>query len=380
MDFQSKGIAYNGLVFLAFVIVAVTLLYTNDLANDLKIEEKKKVALWAKATKELSNMNDSNYDIGFVFEVVNNNTTVPVIHTNSSGEVLAYRNIKNASTDEQFKNQIRIMKRKYEPIEIELIDGTKEYIYYKESRLLQRLRNFPIFMFLIVAAFMLIAYSAFSNARIAQQNKVWTGMAKETAHQIGTPLSSLMGWLEYLKEKEIDQEVLREIQKDLARLTTIASRFSKIGSLPKLEKLNIVPVLDSAINYMRKRMSTNTTLDFSSNQQKAMVLVNEELFQWVIENIVKNSIDAISNKGKIQVKLIDKKHHVIIDIIDNGRGLKKSVFKQVFLPGFTSKKRGWGLGLSLVKRIIEDYHKGQVNVVRSIPNKETIIRILLNKE
>ena len=380
MDFQSKGIAYNGLVFLAFVIVAVTLLYTNDLANDLKIEEKKKVALWAKATKELSNMNDSNYDIGFVFEVVNNNTTVPVIHTNSSGEVLAYRNIKNANTDEQFKNQIRIMKRKYEPIEIELIDGTKEYIYYKESRLLQRLRNFPIFMFLIVAAFMLIAYSAFSNARIAQQNKVWTGMAKETAHQIGTPLSSLMGWLEYLKEKEIDQEVLKEIQKDLARLTTIASRFSKIGSLPKLEKLNVVPVLDSAINYMRKRMSTNTTLDFSTNQQKAMVLVNEELFQWVIENIVKNSIDAISNKGKIQVKLIDKKHHVIIDIIDNGRGLKKSVFKQVFLPGFTSKKRGWGLGLSLVKRIIEDYHKGQVNVVRSIPNRETIIRILLNKE
>ena len=380
MDFQSKGIAYNGLVFLAFVIVAVTLLYTNDLANELKIEEKKKVALWAKATKELSNMNDSNYDIGFVFEVVNNNTTVPVIHTNSSGEVLAYRNIKNASTDEQLKNQIRIMKRKYEPIEIELIDGKKEYIYYKESRLLQRLRNFPIFMFSIVAAFMLIAYSAFSNARIAQQNKVWTGMAKETAHQIGTPLSSLMGWLEYLKEKDIDQEVLKEIQKDLARLTTIASRFSKIGSLPKLEKLNIVPVLDSAINYMRKRMSTNTTLDFSTNQQKAMVLVNEELFQWVIENIVKNSIDAISKKGKIQVKLIDQNNHVIIDIIDNGRGLKKSVFKQIFLPGFTSKKRGWGLGLSLVKRIIEDYHKGQVNVVRSIPNKETIIRILLNKE
>ena len=380
MDFQSKGIAYNSLVFLAFVIVAVTLLYTNDLANELKLEEKKKVALWAKATKELSNMNDSNYDIGFVFEVVNNNTTVPVIHTNSSGEVLAYRNIKNASTYEQLNNQIKIMKRKYEPIEIELIDGTKEYIYYKESRLLQRLRNFPIFMFLIVAAFMLIAYSAFSNARIAQQNKVWTGMAKETAHQIGTPLSSLMGWLEYLKEKEIDQEVLKEIQKDLARLTTIASRFSKIGSLPKLEKLNIVPVLDSAINYMRKRMSSNTILDFSTNQQKAMVLVNEELFQWVIENIVKNSIDAISKKGKIQVKLIDQKNQIIIDIIDNGRGLKKSVFKQIFLPGFTSKKRGWGLGLSLVKRIIEDYHKGQVNVVRSIPNKETIIRILLNKE
>jgi len=380
MGLQSQGIAYKGLVFLAFIMVAVTLLYTNNLANELKLEEKKKVALWAKATKELSNMNDSNYDIGFVFEVVNNNTTVPVIHTNSSGEVLAYRNIKNANTDQQLRDQIRIMKRKYEPIEIELIDGTREYIYYKESRLLQRLRYFPIFMFLIVSAFMLIAYSAFSNARIAQQNKVWTGMAKETAHQIGTPLSSLMGWLEYLKEKEVDKEVLKEIQKDLDRLTTIASRFSKIGSLPKLEKINIIPVLESSINYMRKRISSNTTLDFSSKQKKATVLINEELFQWVIENIVKNSIDAINKKGIIQVKLIDKNDHILINVIDNGRGLKKSIFKQIFLPGFTSKKRGWGLGLSLVKRIIEDYHKGEVKVVKSIPNKETIIRILLKKE
>tara|TARA_B100001250_G_C19816304_1_gene798635 strand:- start:6990 stop:8132 length:1143 start_codon:yes stop_codon:yes gene_type:complete len=380
MGFQSKGIAYKGLVFLAFLIVAVTLLYTNNLANELKLEEKKKVALWAKATKELSNMNDSNYDVGFVFEVVNNNTTVPVIHTNNSGEVLAYRNIKNANTDEQLKDQISTMKRKYKPIEIELIDGAKEYIYYKESRLLQRLRYFPVFMFLIVTAFMLIAYSAFSNARIAQQNKVWTGMAKETAHQIGTPLSSLMGWLEYLKEKEVDREVLKEIQKDLDRLTTIASRFSKIGSLPKLEKLNMVPILESSVNYMRKRISSTTTLDFSSKQKIANALINEELFQWVIENIVKNSIDAINKKGAIQVNLIDQNEHIVINVVDNGRGLKKSLFKQIFLPGFTSKKRGWGLGLSLVKRIIEDYHQGQVNVVKSIPNKETVIRIVLKKE
>ena len=380
MGFQSKGIAYKGLVFLAFLIVAVTLLYTNNLANELKLEEKKKVALWAKATKELSNMNDSNYDIGFVFEVVNNNTTVPVIHTNNSGEVLAYRNIKNANTDEQLKDQIRIMKRKYKPIEIELIDGTKEYIYYKESRLLQRLRYFPIFMFLIITAFMLIAYSAFSNARIAQQNKVWTGMAKETAHQIGTPLSSLMGWLEYLKEKEVDREALKEIQKDLDRLTTIASRFSKIGSLPKLEKLNIVPILESSVNYMRKRTSSTTTLDFSFKQNIVNALINEELFQWVVENIIKNSIDAINKQGAIQVNLIDQNEHVVINVVDNGRGLKKAFFKQIFLPGFTSKKRGWGLGLSLVKRIIEDYHQGQVNVVKSIPNKETIIRIVLKKE
>jgi len=205
-------------------------------------------------------------------------------------------------------------------------------------------------------------------------------MAKETAHQIGTPLSSLMGWLEYLKEKEMDQDVLKEIQKDLDRLSTIASRFSKIGSLPKLEKLNIVPILESSINYMRKRISSSTSLEFASKQKIVSVLINEELFQWVIENIVKNSIDAIKKRGKIKVELLDQQNHVIINVIDNGRGLKKSIFKQIFLPGFTSKKRGWGLGLSLVKRIIEDYHKGQVNVVKSIPNEETIIRILLKKD
>ena len=202
MDFKLEGAAYKGLVLLAFIIIAVTLLYTNNLANQLKLEEDKKVALWAKATKELSDINDSNYDISFVFEVVNNNTTVPVIQTNQAGEIIAHRNILKSNSDQELQDQISLMKRKYKPIEIELIDGTKEYIYYKDSRLLQRLKYFPLFMFLIIAAFMLIAYSAFSNARIAQQNKVWTGMAKETAHQIGTPLSSLIGWLEYLKQKK----------------------------------------------------------------------------------------------------------------------------------------------------------------------------------
>ena len=379
MKFQFKNLAYKGLVLLALLIVAITLWYTNSLANQLKNEEYKKVALWAKATKELSDISNSNYDIGFVFEVVNNNTTVPVIQTNYAREVIAHRNIKEPVSSETLTRQIGIMAKKYEPIEIELIDGKKEYIYYKDSSLLQQLKLFPFFILAIIAAFMLLAYSAFSNARIAQQNKVWTGMAKETAHQIGTPLSSLIGWLEHLKENNTDKGIVKKIQKDLDRLTIIASRFSKIGSLPKLSKTNIVPILKQSINYMRQRVSSKTSIQFHSEKKETRVLVNTDLFEWVIENIIKNAIDATDQKGKIIISLIEEKDRVFIDFSDNGRGLKKILFKEIFQPGFTSKKRGWGLGLSLVKRIIQDYHKGWVRVLKSIPNKETTIRICLNK-
>ena len=379
MKFQFNNLAYKGLVLLALLIVAITLWYTNSLANQLKKEEYKKVALWAKATKELSDISNSNYDIGFVFEVVNNNTTVPVIQTNYAGEVIAHRNIKEPVSSEILTRQIGIMAKKYEPIEIELIDGKKEYIYYKDSSLLQQLKLFPFFILAIIAAFMLLAYSAFSNARIAQQNKVWTGMAKETAHQIGTPLSSLIGWLEHLKENNTDKGIVKKIQKDLDRLTIIASRFSKIGSLPKLSKTNIVPILKQSINYMRQRVSSKTSIQFHSEKKETRVLVNTDLFEWVIENIIKNAIDATDQKGKIIISLIEEKDRVFIDFSDNGRGLKKTFFKEIFQPGFTSKKRGWGLGLSLVKRIVQDYHKGWVRVLKSIPNEETTIRICLNK-
>ena len=204
-------------------------------------------------------------------------------------------------------------------------------------------------------------------------------MAKETAHQIGTPLSSLIGWLEHLKENNTDKGIVKKIQKDLDRLTIIASRFSKIGSLPKLSKTNIVPILKQSINYMRQRVSSKTSIQFHSEKKETRVLVNTDLFEWVIENIIKNAIDATDQKGKIIISLIEEKDRVFIDFSDNGRGLKKTFFKEIFQPGFTSKKRGWGLGLSLVKRIVQDYHKGWVRVLKSIPNEETTIRICLNK-
>ncbi len=379
MDLRFHNIITRVLVVLALIIVGVTLWYTNNLANKFKIEEKKKVALWAKATKELSDINNSNYDISFVFEVVNNNTTVPVIQTDENGDIIAHRNIKKSNSDIELKNELELMRNNYPPIEIELIDGKKEFIYYKDSRLLQNLRYFPIFMLSIIGAFMLIVYFAFSNARIAEQNKVWTGMAKETAHQIGTPLSSLMGWLEHLKENKIDKSVSKEIQKDLDRLNVIASRFSKIGSLPKLEKQNLVSILEESINYMKQRASSKISLKLVSKKKHVYTKINKDLFEWVIENMMKNSIDVIKKKGEITIKIIENQNNIFIDVIDDGRGIKKQLFKEIFQPGFTSKKRGWGLGLSLVKRIINDYHKGQVKVIKSIPYQETVIRVILNK-
>ena len=379
MELKSSGHTSKLLVLLAFCIVATTLWYTNNLANKLKIEEQKKVALWAKATKELSEINSSNYDVGFVFEVVNNNTTVPVIQINDSGDIIAHRNIKPPHTDTELQKQVKLMKRKYPPIEIELINGTKEYIYYKDSRLLQNLKNFPFFILSIIGAFIMIAYFAFSNARIAQQNKVWTGMAKETAHQIGTPLSSLLGWLEYLKKNKTQSSVTAEIEKDLSRLSIIASRFSKIGSLPKLQNTNLIPVLEGSINYMQKRASSKISIELLSHSKKINAQINQDLFEWVIENIIKNSMDAISQSGKIVLTVLEQDKAVYVDVMDNGRGVKKSFFKEIFEPGFTSKKRGWGLGLSLVRRIIKDYHGGHVSLLKSVPNKETIIRIVLKK-
>jgi two-component system, sporulation sensor kinase D len=278
MQLKSHGRTSTFLVLLAFGIVATTLWYTNNLANKLKKEEQKKVALWAKATKELSEINNSNYDVGFVFEVVNNNTTVPVIQINESGDIIAHRNIKKPHTEVELQKQVKLMKRKYPPIEIELINGTKEYIYYRDSRLLQNLKHFPFFILSIIGAFIVIAYFAFSNARIAQQNKVWTGMAKETAHQIGTPLSSLLGWLEYLKENKIQSSVTSEIEKDLSRLSVIATRFSKIGSLPKLNKTNLIPVLESSISYMQKRASSKISLELISESKQINAQINKDLF------------------------------------------------------------------------------------------------------
>ncbi len=366
------------LLILALGIVSTTMLYINSLANKLKVEEQKKVALWAQATKLLSNINDSDQDVGFILDVVSNNTTVPVIQTNYKGDIIGYRNITNP-TESTLNVELQKMKQNYPPIVIELIDGNNDFIYYKDSDLLQRLQLFPIIMFLIIAAFMTMAYYAFSKDRLAKQNKVWTGLAKETAHQIGTPLSSLMGWLEYLKKENNNSKVAIELEKDISRLNVIASRFSKIGSIPKLKVQKLYPIINNCIEYMKQRVSQNINFKIIAQDIHTTAYLNKDLFEWVIENIIKNSVDAIEKKGEIFIKISEIKTQILIDIVDNGKGMETKVFKKIFDPGYTSKKRGWGLGLSLVRRIIEDYHNGQVTVLSSIPNKKTTLRISINK-
>lgn len=366
------------LIISALIIVSLTLVFTNKLASKFKIEEEKKVRLWAQATKLLSDVNDGEYNVGFILEVVSNNTTVPVIQTNHLGEIIGHRNIKNTE-EESLKKELAKMQVKYAPIEIELINGNVDLIYYKDSNLLQSLKYFPFIIFAIMGAFMTIAYFAFSNDRIAQQNKVWTGLAKETAHQIGTPLSSLMGWLEYLKKQKTNTNITKEIEKDIVRLNMIASRFSKIGSVPVLKRVEIYPLVYNCIEYMKKRVSSNINFFIKCSNNDMQALINAELFNWVIENMIKNSVDAINAKGNITIEINEANSNILINIIDNGKGISSKLFKKIFTPGYTSKKRGWGLGLSLVKRIINEYHNGAVKVITSIPFEKTVIQIILNK-
>ena len=273
-----------------------------------------------------------------------------------------------------------LMASENQPIEVEIGDGSKSYIFYKESILLTQLKYYPYVMFSIIGLFLFVAYLLFSTARRVEQNQVWVGMAKETAHQLGTPLSSLIAWLEYLRSKGLDSETAVEIEKDVKRLETITERFSKIGSIPKLDTVDVVKVLNDAVNYMKLRTSKNVSFIIDSgNEKEVFGQLNVPLFEWVIENLIRNAVDAMDGNGSIIISLSDQIQFVYIDITDTGKGIPKSKYKTVFEPGFTTKKRGWGLGLSLTKRIIENYHSGKIFVKNSETDKGTSFRIVLNK-
>jgi signal transduction histidine kinase len=272
------------------------------------------------------------------------------------------------------------MRDSHDPIEISLPGQNKNYILYKDSTLLVKLRYYPYFQLSVIALFLFVSYLAFSNSRKSEQNQVWVGMAKETAHQLGTPLSSLIAWMEILKMKGLSSEYTGEIQKDIQRLQTITDRFSKIGSAPSLQKENVQQVLDHSINYIKTRTSDKIAFSLHNNSSaQVFAPMNIPLFEWVIENILKNAIDAMTGEGKISVTITDQQQFVYIDIVDSGKGIAKGQFKTVFKPGYTTKSRGWGLGLSLSKRIIEEYHDGQIFVKHSEPNKGTTFRIVLKK-
>lgn len=321
----------------------------------------------------------------FFTEIVNNSAAVPVIITDSTkSHVITYGNLDSSviTNSNLLKKTIDEMESQNEPVAIEILNYGKQYIFYKNSFLLMQLKYYPFFQFLVIGLFIIIAYILFSIARRSEQNQVWVGMAKETAHQIGTPLSSLMAWMEILKMKNIDNEMTEEMQKDIKRLENITERFSKIGSPPVIQQENLVVVISDTIDYLKTRTSSKVAFNLDTVNRKIILPLNKHLFEWVIENICKNSIDAMNGEGTIDIKIAVEglnSSGVIIDISDTGKGLHKSNFKNIFHPGYTSKKRGWGLGLTLSRRIIEDYHKGKIYVKSSAIGKGTTIRIVLSK-
>lgn len=366
----------------AILIGLVSLWYTNNLVNKLAEEERKKVELWAQALRQLADISVESGDVNFTLKVLQDNNTVPSILVDDKGVIVSSRNLDStrAGDEAYIQQQLLKMKSHHDPIEILYAKNQRNYIYYEDSALLYQLRYYPYFQLGIIALFLVVSYLAFSTSRRAEQNQVWVGMAKETAHQLGTPLSSLMAWVEYFKSRDGDSAHIVELEKDINRLNTITERFSKIGSTPVLKKENIIEVIENSIAYIRTRTSSKVIFEINnSHAHQVFAPMNVPLFEWVLENLFKNAIDAISGEGKITINILDQQQFVYIDISDTGKGIPKSKFKTVFKPGYTSKTRGWGLGLSLSKRIVEEYHNGHIFVKSSEHDKGTVFRIVLNK-
>ena len=334
----------------------------------------------AEAQKELSKTN-LNSNIALIDKIITTNNSIPLILVNDKGEIIYANNLDSIKSlnPKYLKKQLAIMKDQNQPIEISYTDKNKQFIYYKDSDLLNKLTYYPLALILILILFLAVIYLFFSSNKAAETNKLWTGMAKETAHQIGTPLSSLLGWIAILKMEKVDETYIHEIEKDVHRLNTIANRFSKIGSTPELKKENIVEITKQAFDYLESRSSKQIAFSFYSSDNNIYTKVNEELFGWVIENLIKNAIDAMLRKGELILTIENTPKKVKITVSDTGKGIPKKLFKQIFKPGFTTKKRGWGLGLSLSKRIVEDYHNGKIFVKKSELGKGTSFQILLDK-
>ena len=384
MEFYFKKRRWKILLLLLAVIIGIgSFLYTSWLVKNMAIEERKNVELWAEATQKLINTDiSSNQDITFLVDIINKNTSIPIITTDGMENILDAKNIDytEENKDKILTRELQKMKEENAPIIISVSATETQYLHYRDSVLLENLKYYPLIQFAVIFLFIFVAYLAFSSSRNAEQNQVWVGMSKETAHQLGTPISSLMAWVELLKMQNIDETLIREFEKDTQRLEKITERFSKIGSIPELTRTDVAETIRSTVSYLKTRSSLKVKyiLDFDE-QAKYEVPLNASLFSWVIENLCKNAIDAMNNIGVIQISLIEKGDQILIDVADTGKGISKSYHKTVFQPGFTTKRRGWGLGLSLAKRIVENYHKGKIFLKQSEINKGTTFRIILQK-
>ena len=380
--YTTKSIGkWVGLTF-AFVIVGLILFFTNRFVVKFKEEEHLKMEIWSAAMKQVTILSDMDVDMSFPLEVITKNVTIPIINTDENGNIKSFRNIPNRFQGDSLHLHkiLEEMKEEHAPIVIEYPDLRREYVYYKNSNILNQLEYYPIGMLLMLSFFGALTLWAFKSTKNSEQSLLWAAMAKETAHQIGTPLSSLMGWTELLKFEDIDQTPIVEIERDIDRLKTIAERFSKIGSVPELKYGNILELTEKSYLYLKSRSSKRTHFTFESEVKEGLEIpFNEQLLSWVLENLIKNSIDAMQGKGNITVRLIEMKNNVQIEVEDTGKGISKAQFNTIFEPGFTTKKRGWGLGLSLAKRIVEQYHYGKIFVLQSEIDKGTTIAIRLRK-
>ena len=368
---------------ISFSIVTLILWNTYSFFKRFKNEERLKMEIVATAIKEFATNQDLEADVSLEDKIIKSNTNIPMILVDENGNIGAnsYLNLDPVKAKDPafLLKQLEIMKEQNSPIEINFAKNRTQYIYYRNSDLLNKLSYYPLTLILILTLFLTVIYMMFTSSKVAEQNKLWTGMAKETAHQIGTPLSSLLGWIAILKMENVDDKYVVEIEKDVHRLNTIANRFSKIGSLPTLKKLDIIAVTKNAYEYLEYRSSKQISFSFNTSETNLYSTINDELYSWVIENLIKNAIDAMLGKGELALAITADAKKIKIDITDTGKGMAKSQFKKIFKPGFTTKKRGWGLGLSLSKRIIEDYHKGKIVVKNSEINKGTTFQIVLDK-
>ena len=368
-------------IFISLVIVSLILWNTYIFFKRFKIDERAKIEIVASAIKEFSENSDLNASFNLETKVFEKIKNIPMILTDENGVIIDSRNIDSlkAKNRNYLKERLLSMKNQNKPIEINFLENNKQYVYYGDSDLLNKLTYYPLALVLILMLFLSVVYLFYSSNKASETNKLWTGMAKETAHQIGTPLSSLLGWISILKMEKVDETYIQEIEKDVNRLNTIANRFSKIGSVPELKKENIVAISKHAFDYLESRSSKQISFSFLTTDNEIYTNMNTELFGWVIENLIKNAIDAMLGKGELKLHIENTSKRVKITVSDTGKGMPKKLFKQIFKPGFTTKKRGWGLGLSLSKRIIEDYHKGKIFVQKSELNKGTTFEILLDK-
>ncbi len=378
LDAYTRKIHWKiALIAFGTIIGLASLFYTESFLKELRAEEELKIKRWAEAVEAVFFAED-DVNLSFYTQIIQDNKTIPVILTDSKGTIIAHRNLNTPETNpekyllrklDEFKSSGSVLENSY-------ADGQVNFLYYKGSNLLTKLRLYPLILLCVIGVYMLISYMAFSNARRSEQNKVWTGMAKETAHQIGTPLSALMGWLGYLKEQYPKENAFGEMEKDIDRLTDITDRFSKIGSQPERTDKDLDDTIEKTVDYLRSRLGNKITLSLDMDGSRASNH-NQQLISWVLENMIKNSADAMDGSGTISVEKRTQFNRMIVLIKDTGRGITQADQRKIFEPGFTSKSRGWGLGLSLAKRIIEEYHGGKLTLEQSIPGEGTTFKISL---